>query len=143
MTEYGDENGNAEHAAEIAQHVESAGRLADFARCDRTQDRVLGGGHRHRHTGAGKDQVFVTRAQLRRVSQVAVPTFLFCVATQWLGIYVASFILVAGFMGIIGRIAWWKSLLTAAVFSILMFGTFDVAFDVLMPKGPLETWFGY
>jgi putative tricarboxylic transport membrane protein len=94
-------------------------------------------------TGAGKDQVFVTRAQLRRVSQVAVPTFLFCVATQWLGIYVASFILVAGFMGIIGRIAWWKSLLTAAVFSILMFGTFDVAFDVLMPKGPLETWFGY
>lgn len=92
---------------------------------------------------AGADKVFVTRAQLRRVSQVAVPTLLYCILTQWLGIYVASFLLTLGFMGIIGRIAWWKSLLTAAVFSILMFVTFEIAFDVIMPMGPLETYFGY
>src|SRR5437763_11066728 len=30
---------------------------------------------------------FVTRAQLRRVLQVFVPTVLFCVLTQWLGMY--------------------------------------------------------
>jgi hypothetical protein len=94
-------------------------------------------------TGAGKDQTFVTRAQLRRVLQVAVPTLVFCILTEWLGIYVASFLLIAGFMGIIGRIAWWKSLLTAAVFAVAMFVTFDIAFDVLMPKGPLESYFGY
>ena len=35
------------------------------------------------------------------------------------------------------------SLLTAAVFSVAMFVTFDVAFDVIMPKGPLEAFFGY
>ncbi|MGA9031553.1 MAG: tripartite tricarboxylate transporter TctB family protein [Sulfuricaulis sp.] len=85
---------------------------------------------------------FVTRAQLRRVMQVFVPTLLFCLAMQWLGIYVASFLLVAGFMVFIGRIATWKSLLTALLFSLIMFTTFEIAFDVIMPKGPLEALFG-
>ena len=85
---------------------------------------------------------FVTRDQLRRVLQVFVPTFLFCAVTQWLGLYVASFLLVAGFMRFIGRIAWWKSLLTSALFALVMFATFEVAFDVIMPKGPLEAVFG-
>jgi putative tricarboxylic transport membrane protein len=88
-------------------------------------------------------KVFVTRDQLRRVMQVFVPTFLFCLFTQWLGIYIASFLLIAGFMWIVGRIALWKSLLTSFVFSMAMFITFDVAFDVIMPKGPLEALFGY
>lgn len=87
-------------------------------------------------------ETFVTRAQLRRVMQVFVPTFLFCFAMQWLGLYVASFLLIAGFMTIIGKISWWKSLLTAFIFVAIMFVTFDVAFDVIMPKGPLEAAFG-
>jgi len=94
-------------------------------------------------TGAGAGESFVTRDQLRRVLQVFVPTLLFCLLTQWLGLYVASFLLVAGFMRIVGRIALWKSLLTAFVFSAIMFVTFDIAFDVIMPKGPLEAAFGY
>jgi len=89
-----------------------------------------------------KTETFVTRAQLRRVMLVFVPTALFCLATQFLGIYVASFALIAGFMRWIGRIAWWKSLLTAFVFTAIMFVTFDVAFDVIMPKGPLEAALG-
>ncbi|OLE19958.1 MAG: tricarboxylate transporter, partial [Betaproteobacteria bacterium 13_1_20CM_3_63_8] len=60
---------------------------------------------------------FVTREQFRRVLQVFVPTLAFCLLTQWLGLYVASFLLVAGFMAWVGRIALWKSLLTALVFS--------------------------
>jgi putative tricarboxylic transport membrane protein len=88
-------------------------------------------------------ETFVTRAQLRRVLAVFVPTLLFCLATQYLGLYVASFLLIAGFMRWVGRIAWWKSLLTAVVFSVAMFVTFDIAFDVIMPKGPLEAAFGY
>jgi len=93
--------------------------------------------------GAASNEVFLTRAQCRRVMQVFVPTLLFCIFTQWLGLYVASFLLIAGFMAIIGRIALWKSLLTAFVFSAAMFVTFDIAFDVIMPKGPLEAFFGY
>jgi hypothetical protein len=94
-------------------------------------------------TRTGAVHVFLTRDQLRRVMQVFIPTLLFCLFTQWLGIYVASFFLIAGFMWIIGRIALWKSMLTAFLFSIIMFVTFDVAFDVIMPKGPLEAAFGY
>jgi putative tricarboxylic transport membrane protein len=88
-------------------------------------------------------ETFVTRAQLRRVMAVFVPTLLFCLATQYLGLYVASFVLIAGFMHWVGRIALWKSLLTAFIFTAAMFVTFDIAFDVIMPKGPLEAAFGY
>ena len=94
-------------------------------------------------TGAGAAQTFVTRAQLSRVMQVFIPTLLFCLLTQWLGLYVASFLLIASFMRVIGRIALWKSLLTAFLFAVIMFVTFDLAFDVIMPKGPLEAAFGY
>ncbi len=88
-------------------------------------------------------KTFVTRDQLRRVLQVFAPTLLFCLLMQWLGLYVASFLLVAGFMRWIGRIAWWKSLLTSFLFTLGMFLTFEIAFDVIMPKGPLEALFGY
>ncbi len=88
-------------------------------------------------------ETFVTRAQLRRVMAVFVPTFLFCLVTQFLGLYVASFLLIAGFMRLVGKIALWKSLLTAFLFTAAMFVTFDIAFDVIMPKGPLEAVFGY
>jgi hypothetical protein len=88
-------------------------------------------------------ETFVTRAQLRRVMAVFVPTLLFCLATQFLGLYVASFLLIAGFMRVVGKIALWKSLLTAFLFTAIMFVTFDIAFDVIMPKGPLEAAFGH
>jgi putative tricarboxylic transport membrane protein len=88
-------------------------------------------------------EAFVTRAQLRRVMAVFVPTLLFCLVTQFLGLYVASFVLIGGFMRLVGRIAWWKSLLTAFLFTAIMFVTFDIVFDVIMPKGPLEAAFGY
>jgi putative tricarboxylic transport membrane protein len=87
--------------------------------------------------------VFVTRDQFRRVMAVFAPTLLFCLLTQFLGLYVASFLLIAGFMRFVGKIALWKSLLTALLFTAAMFVTFDIAFDVIMPKGPLEAAFGY
>jgi hypothetical protein len=88
-------------------------------------------------------EAFVTQAQLRRVMAVFVPTLAFCMVTEFLGIYVSSFLLISGFMLFVGKIAWWKSLLTAFVFTAIMFITFDVVFDVIMPKGPLEAAFGY
>jgi hypothetical protein len=85
---------------------------------------------------------FVLRSQLRRVMQVFIPTLLYVPAVQWLGIYVSSFILIAGFMRFVGRIKWWVCLLTAFIFAATMFGVFDMAFDVIMPKGPLERLMG-
>jgi len=92
---------------------------------------------------AGEREPFVRREQLKRVLQVLVPTIAFCVLMQWLGLYVGSFLLIAGFMIWVGRIAVWKSVVTALVFSLAMFVTFDIAFDVIMPKGPLEALFGF
>ena len=95
---------------------------------------------RKRHEPA---EPFVSRNQFKRVLQVFFPTLLYVPVTQWLGLYVASFLLIAGFMIVVGRIKAWKSLLTAFIFSAVMFGVFEVAFDVIMPKGPLEHLFGY
>jgi len=89
------------------------------------------------------DAVFVRRGQLKRVMQVFVPTLLFVPFTQYLGLYVSSFLLIAGFMIVIGRLKAWISIVTALVFSIAMFLTFEIAFDVIMPKGPVEHLLGY
>jgi hypothetical protein len=86
---------------------------------------------------------FVRRNQFKRVMQVFVPTLAFVPVTQWLGLYVASFALIAGFMYFIGRIKPWKSVLTAYIFTAIMFVVFEIAFDVIMPKGPLERLFGF
>ena len=88
-------------------------------------------------------EAFVSRDQFKRVLQVFVPTLLFVPVTQWLGLYVASFALIAGFMYWIGKIRPWISILTAYLFSMIMFIVFEIAFDVIMPKGPLERLFGY
>jgi hypothetical protein len=90
----------------------------------------------------GADEPFVRRAQLKRVLQVFVPTLLYVPLTQWLGIYVSSFLLIAGFMIFVGKLRAWVSIVTALVFSIAMFVTFDMAFDVIMPKGPIEHLLG-
>jgi putative tricarboxylic transport membrane protein len=89
------------------------------------------------------DEPFVRRNQFRRVMQVFVPTLLYVPATQWLGLYVASFILIAGFMIWVGKLKPWVSIVTALIFSVAMFATFEIAFDVIMPKGPLERMLGY
>ena len=89
------------------------------------------------------DEPFVRRQQFGRVMQVFVPTLVFVAATQWLGLYVSSFILIAGFMRWVGKLRWWISTVTALVFSVAMFVTFEIAFDVIMPKGPLERLLGY
>jgi len=98
---------------------------------------------RERTAAGPNSEVFVTRDQLKRVLLVFIPTVAFCVATQWLGLYVASFLLIGGFMIFIGKIKVWKSVLTALIFSFLMFYVFEIQFDVIMPKGPLEALFGY
>src|SRR5262249_59437226 len=81
-------------------------------------------------------ETFVTRAQARRVMAVFVPTLLFCLITQFLGLYVASFLLIAGFMRAIGKIALLKSLLTAFAFTAGLFVTFHTPIHLLLPQRP-------
>ena len=90
-----------------------------------------------------EESPFVRRESFKRVLQVFLPTLFFVPVTQWLGIYVAAFALVAGFMYFIGKIKAWKAVVTAYVFAAAMFVIFEVAFNVVMPKGPLERAFGF
>src|SRR5262249_15072700 len=53
---------------------------------------------------AAESKPFVLRDQFGRVLQVFVPTLLYCLVMQFLGLYVASFLLIAGFMWWIGKI---------------------------------------
>jgi hypothetical protein len=46
-------------------------------------------------------------------------------------------------MWVVGRISFWASLATGLIFSLLMFATFEIAFNVILPKGPLEAALGY
>lgn len=97
---------------------------------------------RERH-GARGDASFVARGELKRVLQVFVPTVLFCLATEFLGIYVAGFLLIAGFMRFIGRTRWISCIALGAVLMLALFWCFEIEFQVPMPKGPIEDWLGY
>ena len=92
---------------------------------------------------ARESETFVTRDQIGRVLKVLIPIFIFCLATQFIGIYVSSFLLTTGFMWIVGRISLLVSFASGLIFSLLMFGVFEIAFNVILPKGPLEAALGY
>ena len=62
---------------------------------------------------------------------------------QWLGLYVASFLLVAAFMCFHRPHRLVEVALSRLPVLALMFITFELAFDVIMPKGPLEAAFGF
>ena len=93
--------------------------------------------------GRSERSTFVTAEQLGRVMKVFVPIVIFCLLTQFLGLYFASFLLVGGFMWRVGLIRPAISLLTAAIFTGALFLVFEIAFNVIMPKGPLEAALGY
>jgi peptidoglycan/LPS O-acetylase OafA/YrhL len=60
----------------------------------------------------------------------------------WLGIYVASALLVAGFMRWLGRYAWGVTAAISVGLPIITYVTFEKWFLVPLPKGPLEELLG-
>ncbi|WP_088344437.1 MULTISPECIES: tripartite tricarboxylate transporter TctB family protein [Rhodomicrobium] len=86
---------------------------------------------------------FVERAQFKRVLQVLVPMVIYVVSISYLGIYVPSGLLVIGFMRYLGGSSWLSACLTGIIFAALVFVLFDIEFRVLLPKGPIEAYFGF
>jgi len=93
---------------------------------------------RHRN-----DEVFVSWERFRLVLMVLVPTIVYVLATQFVGIYVASTVFIAAFMRVMDKRAWWKVALVSVGTSATLFWLFEIQFMVPLPKGPLETLFGY
>ena len=80
-------------------------------------------------------KVFVTYDQLRRVLTVLLPMLAFVVGVQLLGIYVGSFLFIAGFMIWVGKYHWAKSAGIALAVMAIAFLMFEVWFKVPLFKG--------
>lgn len=86
---------------------------------------------------------FASWKSFQRVLFVLVPALLYVAFTQFIGIYVASALFIGGFMRVIGKFSWLKVTLVSAVIGAMLFYMFEVQFLVPLPKGPLESLFGY
>ena len=87
--------------------------------------------------------IFVSWKRFRLVLMVLLPTIVYVLATQFVGIYVASTIFIAAFMRVMDKRSWLKVMLISLGVSVTLFWLFEIQFMVPLPKGPLEALFGY
>ena len=93
---------------------------------------------------APKDgKIFAEWSQLRQVLSVLVPTTIYVALVPYIGMYVASALLIAGFMRWFGHYRWLIVASVAIAVPIMTFFMFEVWFLVPLPKGPLERLLGY
>jgi putative tricarboxylic transport membrane protein len=96
----------------------------------------------HAFQGDGK-ALFADWSQLRQVLAVVIPTAIYVAAIPFIGLYVASIILIAGFMKVLGKYAWGITLGVAIGVPLLAFVMFEKWFLVPLPKGPIEALLGF
>ena len=90
----------------------------------------------------GSRKLFATWTQGAQVLKVVLPLTLYVGAIPWLGIYLASALLIAGFMRWIGRYGWPLILAIGIGLPVITYVTFEMWFLVPLPKGPLEDLLG-
>lgn len=88
------------------------------------------------------EALYAEWSQLRQVLLVLAPTALYVALIPYIGIYAASFVLVAVFMRWLGRYPWALSLAVPAGTVVLTYLMFEKWFLVPLPKGPIEDWLG-
>jgi putative tricarboxylic transport membrane protein len=88
-------------------------------------------------------KIFAEWSQLRQVLSVLVPTAIYVTLVPYIGMYVASALLIAGFMRWFGHYRWLIVASVAIAVPIITFFMFEVWFLVPLPKGPLERLLGY
>lgn len=86
---------------------------------------------------------FVERSRFWQVLQILLPTIVFVLLIDPLGLYVTAAIYLAFFMSVIGRYLIFYAVPAAAGVSVLLFLLFEKAFLIPLPKGPLEAALGY
>lgn len=90
----------------------------------------------------GSREIFATWFQIAQVLKVVLPLTIYVGAIPWLGIYLASALLIAGFMRWIGRYGWPLILAISIGLPVITYVTFEMWFLVPLPKGPLEELLG-
>lgn len=91
----------------------------------------------------GDGGTFVEKGQLHLVLKVLVPSFIYVLLVGVIGIYVASAIFIAFFMGWVGKYPAKTIAPIAILVPCALFVMFEIWFLVPLPKGPLEAMLGY
>jgi hypothetical protein len=86
---------------------------------------------------------FVSREKLKPVLLVLLPTAIYVLAIQMIGIYVASALFISVFMRVMDKYSWLKILVVSIGINVTLFWMFEMQFMVPLPKGPLEAMLGY
>lgn len=86
---------------------------------------------------------FAEWSQLSRVISVVIPTAIYVGLINWIGIYVASGLLIGFFMKWLGKYRWSLAVALAIGVPIVLFIVFEKWFLVPLPKGPVEELLGY
>ncbi len=87
--------------------------------------------------------MFAEWSQLGQVAKVLVPATVYVFVMPYIGIYLASALLIALFMRWLGGYSWIKTLSLAIAMPLITFVVFERWFLVALPKGPIESWFGF
>lgn len=88
------------------------------------------------------EREFATWYQLKQVLAVIVPTTVYVFVLPYTGIYIASMVLIGGFMMWLGKYPLYKAVLYGVGVPVGIYFMFEKWFLVPLPKGPIEYWLG-
>jgi putative tricarboxylic transport membrane protein len=88
-------------------------------------------------------RLFAEWGQLAKVMSMLVPTAIYVALIPWIGIYVASVLLIAVFMRWLGRYGWGLVAAISLGVPLVTFIVFERWFLVPLPKGPIEAALGF
>jgi putative tricarboxylic transport membrane protein len=90
----------------------------------------------------GSRKLFASWMEIAQVLKVVLPLTIYVGVIPWLGIYIASALLIAGFMRWIGHYGWLLIVAISIGLPVITYVTFEMWFLVPLPKGPLEDLLG-
>jgi hypothetical protein len=88
-------------------------------------------------------RLFAEWGQLGQVLRVVIPGGIYVALVTWVGMYLASALLIGVFMKWIGRYGWGLVLPIAGGVPVVTFIVFEKWFLVPLPKGPIEELLGF
>jgi hypothetical protein len=90
-----------------------------------------------------RNGLFAEWNQLAQVMSVVIPTTIYVALIPYIGIYIASTLLIAVFMKWLGRYQWTQVLAISISVPLVTFAIFERWFLVALPKGPIEEFLGF
>jgi hypothetical protein len=94
-------------------------------------------------SGPRSNRLFAEWGHLGQVISLLVPTALYVALIPWIGIYVASAMLIAVFMKWLGDYGWGMVAAISIGVPLVTFVIFERWFLVPLPKGPIEEYLGF